>query len=69
MSYILTPTKAAPGNVPKASSSPDGDEMVQDPSCNVYVLVSIAIVKKIGGKPVYFCSEECAKKYIREIKE
>ena len=46
----------------------DGDEMVQDPQCKVYVPLDRALERKVGGQTLYFCSEDCAKKYVKEIK-
>jgi YHS domain-containing protein len=37
--------------------------MVQDPQCKVYVPVSRAVKKSLGGNPLYFCSEDCASKF------
>jgi YHS domain-containing protein len=37
----------------------DGEEMVRDPQCGVYVPISSALKKKIKGETVYFCSREC----------
>jgi YHS domain-containing protein len=46
----------------------DGDEMVQDPQCKVYVPLSRALERKVGGQTLYFCSEDCARKYVKEVK-
>ncbi len=42
--------------------------MVQDPQCKVYVPQTRAVTRSIGGETVYFCSEDCAKKYVKGIK-
>jgi YHS domain-containing protein len=41
------------------------DEMVIDPHCRVYIPKREALTAKIGGETVYFCSEECKKKYLQ----
>jgi len=41
------------------------DEMVIDPHCRVYIPKREALTAKVGGKTVYFCSEECKKKYLQ----
>lgn len=63
--------RAAPrssgGAEPRRGTSADGDEMVQCPYCKVYVPLSRAARKKIGGETLHFCSEECAEKYVKEV--
>lgn len=46
----------------------EGDEMVQDPNCKVYIPVSRSVVRRVGGEDLHFCSEDCAEKYIKEIR-
>ncbi len=46
----------------------EGDEMVQDPQCKVYIPLARALERKVGGQTLYFCSEDCARKYTKEIK-
>jgi len=57
-----------PGGVPPARR-PEGDEMVQDPQCKVYVPVSRAVKKTFGGNTLHFCSEDCAKAFLKRIDE
>ena len=47
------------------SSGPplDGDQMVQDPVCGVFVPRKTAIVQQVGGISNCFCSQECAAKF------
>jgi uncharacterized protein len=45
------------------SSSPSGEDLVEDPVCHTYVPVSQACKKEINGKNYYFCSEQCSEKY------
>jgi len=41
----------------------DGDHMVQDPVCGVFVPRKTAIVQQVGGISNCFCSQECAAKF------
>jgi YHS domain-containing protein len=47
----------------RPDSSGEGEEMVRDPRCGVYVPVSSAMKKRIKGETVYFCSKECEEGY------
>jgi YHS domain-containing protein len=41
-------------------------ELVQDPECGVYVVKDKALVARIDGKDVHFCSERCRDKRSEE---
>lgn len=41
-----------------------GEEMVPDPQCGVYIPRSRALSATRGGRQLFFCSEECRKKYL-----
>lgn len=41
------------------------DELVKDPMCQTYVVLSRAVRREIGGTATYFCSPECAERYLR----
>jgi len=41
------------------------DELVKDPVCQTYVLMSRAIRSEAGGAPLFFCSRECAARFQR----
>ncbi len=43
---------------------PAVDDLVKDPVCGVYVPVKTAISTIVDGKQVYFCSENCRKRYL-----
>ncbi|HEX9859785.1 MAG TPA: hypothetical protein VGB23_01180 [Nitrospirota bacterium] len=45
----------------------EADDMVQDPHCKVYVPMSRAVSVKAEGQTLYFCSEDCAHKYVNEM--
>lgn len=61
---LLTPEKHE--NYESASSSTEGEDLVEDPVCHTYIPVSQACKKEISGKNYYFCSEQCSKKYVSE---
>ena len=42
---------------------PARDELVKDPVCQTYVVMSRAIREEAGGAPAYFCSRECAARF------
>jgi YHS domain-containing protein len=41
------------------------DELVKDPVCQTYVVMSRAIRSEAGGTPLFFCSRECAARFER----
>jgi YHS domain-containing protein len=41
------------------------DELVKDPVCQTYVVMSRAIRSEADGAPLFFCSRECAARYQR----
>ena len=45
------------------SAPPRRDELVKDPVCQTYVLMSRAIRSEAGGHPTFFCSRECAARF------
>ncbi len=45
------------------------DEMVQDPFCKTYIPLRDARRKVIDGREYFFCSNECADKFKKEISQ
>lgn len=41
-----------------------GDELVKDPVCQTYVVRSRAVTRVAGGGTYYFCSRECAARFL-----
>ena len=41
-----------------------GDELVKDPVCQTYVVRSRAVSRTAAGRSLYFCSAECARRYL-----
>ncbi len=48
---------------------PAEDEAVQDPVCGIYVLKEDAVIGKVEGERVYFCSMECLEKYRNQLEQ
>lgn len=40
------------------------DELVKDPVCQTYVVRSQAVRRTAAGESLYFCSAECARRYL-----
>lgn len=40
-----------------------GGELRKDPVCGTYVSTAVSVSRNVNGQPVYFCSEECSRKY------
>ena len=63
---ILSPSikgRDVPGHQVPAG---EGEELVEDPYCHIYVPMSQAYKASIDGQEVYFCSQKCFEKYISE---
>ena len=50
----------------KTTPGREVDELVQDPFCKTYVPLREAEKRVIDGKEYFFCSRECADKYLKE---
>jgi YHS domain-containing protein len=62
---VLLPTlRAWSQRLPQGRSS-RRDELVKDPVCQTYVVVSRAVKAERDGVTVHFCSRECAERYRR----
>ena len=66
VSSVLTPHRE---DQQSSQGGDMGDDMVKDPVCQTYIPKSIAVQKTLHGKNVYFCSEECASKFIEQQSE
>lgn len=40
-----------------------GGELKRDPVCGTYVAVNAAVIKKVDGRELHFCSVDCRDKY------
>ncbi|MDR3699055.1 MAG: hypothetical protein P4L56_05425 [Candidatus Sulfopaludibacter sp.] len=54
------PRPAAPANPPTVQS---GGELKKDPVCGTYVSTSTSLSRMVNGQAVYFCSDECRRKF------
>jgi YHS domain-containing protein len=45
-------------------TSSEDTELIRDPHCGTYFLRQRGVEARIGGKKIYFCSEECRDKYL-----
>jgi YHS domain-containing protein len=41
------------------------DELVKDPVCQTYVVLSRAVTEEVDGTVTHFCSRECAARFAR----
>jgi uncharacterized protein len=57
--YAFLPKKFRP-----PASGDKGEEMIQDPVCQCYVPRSQAHVLSYQNQKIFFCSEECRRKYM-----
>ena len=55
----LSSKKEKPSKVDELS-----EELVQDPVCKCYVPRSQVYVGSVKGQKIFFCSEDCYKKYL-----
>jgi len=62
---VLVPRVAAWGRGQAAKRSERRDELVKDPVCQTYVVMSRALRSEVGGATVHFCSRECQDRYRR----
>jgi YHS domain-containing protein len=47
-------------------SAAQGEDLVEDPYCHIFVPMSQAYKASIDGQDVYFCSQKCFEKCISE---
>jgi len=62
---MLLPRVAAWGRGQFGSRLERRDELVKDPVCQTYVVMSRALRSEVGGTVVHFCSRECQDRYRR----
>jgi YHS domain-containing protein len=44
----------------------EGEDMIEDPYCHVYIPISEAYAATVEGNTRYFCSRQCYEKFINE---
>ena len=57
---LLRRRRSMPGGQPRMSS----DELVKDPVCGTYIVRSRAVGHRTAEGPPYFCSAECAGRFV-----
>lgn len=60
------PSGTGRGRFPKRPTPIKGEDLVKDPYCGTYVPVNDAHKINVEGETLYFCSDECMKKYKAE---
>jgi YHS domain-containing protein len=50
---------------PPARGALAHDRLVKDPVCRTYVVSARAVQREVAGALYYFCSRECADRYVR----
>ena len=53
--------------IASADKGQDGNQMVQDPVCRVFVPRSEAVREEVGGQTYFFCSRGCAKAFQKQL--
>ncbi len=53
----------------KLNRESEPEELVQDPYCQTYISKRSAVKKKIAGRFLYFCNQECMENYMNGIKK
>ncbi len=54
---------------PRATEKPVGEMTYKDPVCGVYVSEDDAVVGRLEGERIYFCSMECLEKYRESLEK
>ena len=50
----------------RTNQKAEPEELVQDPCCHTYISQRSAVRKKIAGRVLYFCSEECLRNFVKQ---
>ena len=59
--------KGRPGKKELPKETPAGDETHRDPVCGVYVAENDAVVGKLEGERIFFCSMACLEKFQEQV--
>ena len=63
--YLIFKGKVAKKEIPSEKST--GEETHLDPVCGVYVAEDDAVVGRLEGKRIFFCSMACLEKYQERV--
>ncbi len=55
------------GVLRRSEGHAQGNQMVQDPVCRVYITRASAVCEEIGGQTYFFCSTGCAKAFQNQL--
>ncbi len=61
----LAPVLRALRSRPVAGRPARHDELVKDPVCQTYIVLSRAVTDEVDGVVTHFCSRECAARFAR----
>ncbi len=64
--YLVFKGRSGKKEIPKEASG-GGEETYLDPVCGVYVAEDDAVVGKLEGKRIYFCSMACLEKFQEQV--
>ena len=62
---VIVPILRAWRRSPLSGRPAQRDELIKDPVCQTYVLLSRAVTVEAGGVVTRFCSRECAARFER----
>ncbi len=65
--FIFRIVKGYLAQRPKEEQRPRGEETYLDPVCGVYVTEDDAVIGRVEGERVYFCSMDCLEKYREQL--
>jgi len=60
---LLAPSPSPPP--PSQVSAKPSSELKKDPVCGTFVAPELAVVEKLKGQTVHFCSKKCRDEYLR----
>lgn len=63
---IMSPGIKGPNMAGYQVPAVQGEDLVEDPYCHIYVPMSQAHKATVEGRDLYFCSEKCLEKYVSE---
>ncbi|HEX9079550.1 MAG TPA: hypothetical protein VF795_08180 [Desulfuromonadaceae bacterium] len=63
--YLVIKGKSVKKEIPR--EKPAGAETHRDPVCGVYVAEDDAVVGRLEGKRIFFCSMACLEKYQEQV--
>jgi YHS domain-containing protein len=63
LGFLFGSPRKEPRPEPKAANGSTANRMVRDPVCGMYLDPRLAVSFKNKSETVYFCSEECRRKF------